>query len=77
MVTQIIFGFSTLKITDSNVSAGKLSANSSILISVSGWDFCLTITFSYGMLRKRFFAIPPRYFNFLSSSFFRNIVLLP
>ena len=70
VVTQTFFGFSELNITGSNFCDGKLLANSSILISLSSRDFKLTITF-------RFFAIFPKYFNSLFSSFFRNVVLLP
>ncbi len=70
VVTQTFFGFSKLNITGSNFSDGKLLANSSILIFLSLRDFSLTITF-------RFFAIFPKYFDSLSSSLFRNVVLLP
>ena len=69
VVTQTFFCFSKLNITGANFSDGKLLANSSILIFLSSRDFSLTITF-------RFFAIFPKYFNSLSSSFFRNIVFL-
>ena len=69
VVTQTFFGFSKLKINGLNFYDGKLLANSSILISISLRDFSLTLT-------CRFFAIFPKYFNSLSSSFFRNIVFL-
>ena len=70
VVVQTFFGFSDLNINGSNFFKGKLLANSSILIYLSLRDFKLTITF-------RFFAIFHKYFNYLFSSFFRNVLLWP
>mgnify|MGYP003345138231 CR=1 FL=1 len=70
VVTQTFFGFSKLNMTALKSYDGKILANSFFLISISSRDFILTMTF-------QFFAIFLKYFNSLSSSFSRDVVLLP
>ena len=70
VVFQTFLGFYKLNINGLNFSDGKLLANSFIMIFISLRDLKLTLNF-------RFFAIFLKYFNSLSSSFFKNVVLLP